>query len=74
MAVGPRRRAAGGWPETTNSVPSSHRPMATCPHCESNITEWAERLEQASAASTPKVWTCPDCDSVLGISDWGSSA
>jgi hypothetical protein len=46
--------------------------MAVCPSCEDDITAWAERLEQASAASTPKVWTCPECDTVLGISDWGS--
>jgi hypothetical protein len=46
--------------------------MAKCPHCESDVTEWAERLEQADRASSPKVWTCPECDSVLGISDWGS--
>ncbi|MGQ5514847.1 hypothetical protein [Halococcus saccharolyticus] len=46
--------------------------MAVCPGCEADITVWAERLEQASAASTPKVWTCPECDTVLGISDWGS--
>jgi len=48
--------------------------MAKCPHCESDITDWAERLESGVAASSPKVWTCPDCDSVLGISDWGSQA
>lgn len=46
--------------------------MARCPHCDADITEWAERLERAPAASTPKVWTCPECDVVLGISDWGS--
>lgn len=45
--------------------------MARCPHCETDITEWAERLERANAASTPKVWTCPSCDAVLGVSDWG---
>jgi uncharacterized protein with PIN domain len=44
--------------------------MAICPHCESDITKWTERLERAPAASSPKVWTCPDCDSVLGISDY----
>lgn len=47
--------------------------MTTCPHCDSDVSEWAERLERADRASTPKVWTCPDCDAVLGISDWGSS-
>ena len=47
--------------------------MARCPHCKSDITAWAERLERATAASTPKVWTCPDCDAVLGISDWGGA-
>ncbi len=46
--------------------------MAICPHCDSDISDWANRLEKAPAANTPKVWTCPDCDSVLGISDWGS--
>ena len=45
--------------------------MARCPHCEADISIWADRLQQASAASTPKVWTCPECDVVLGISDWG---
>ena len=48
--------------------------MATCPYCEEDITEWAERLERAPAASSPKVWTCPECDSVLGISDYGQPA
>ncbi len=47
--------------------------MATCPNCESDITEWAERLERGGAASKPKVWTCPNCDAVLGITDWGAS-
>lgn len=45
--------------------------MTMCPYCEADITAWAERLEQADAASAPKVWTCPECDKVLGISDWG---
>ena len=44
--------------------------MATCPHCESDVTDWAQRLERGERASTPKVWTCPDCDSVLGVSDF----
>lgn len=48
--------------------------MAICPHCESDLTEWTERLERAPAASSPKVWTCPDCDSVLGISDYQGPA
>ncbi|WP_232423682.1 MULTISPECIES: hypothetical protein [Haladaptatus] len=47
--------------------------MATCPYCEEDITDWAQRLERGAAASTPKVWTCPDCDRVLGITDWGSA-
>ena len=46
--------------------------MPRCPHCEADITDWAQRLEKAPAASTPKVWTCPACDVVLGISDWGT--
>jgi uncharacterized protein with PIN domain len=45
---------------------------AICPYCEADVTTWAQRLEQATRASTPKVWTCPECDVVLGISDWGS--
>jgi uncharacterized protein with PIN domain len=60
---------------TPNYNPDSvvTRGMAKCPHCDSDISEWAQRLEQADRASTPMVWTCPECDSVLGISDWGSS-
>jgi len=46
--------------------------MARCPGCDSDISEWANRLEKAPAANTPKVWTCPDCNVVLGISDWRS--
>jgi len=46
--------------------------MAICPSCESDLSEWARRLEQAPAANTPKVWTCPECDAILGVSDWGS--
>ncbi len=49
-------------------------PMAQCAHCEDDITEWAERIEAATKPpSTPKVWTCPECDKVLGVSDWGTS-
>ncbi|MFB6174306.1 MAG: hypothetical protein ABEI39_06660 [Halobacteriales archaeon] len=44
--------------------------MATCPHCETDISEWARRLERAPAANAPKVWTCPECDAVLGFSDY----
>jgi uncharacterized protein with PIN domain len=44
--------------------------MPVCPHCESDLTEWAQRLERAAAASSPKVWTCPECDTVLGVSDY----
>ena len=44
--------------------------MALCPHCESDLSHWARKLEQAPAASAPKVWTCPECDVVLGVSDW----
>jgi uncharacterized protein with PIN domain len=48
--------------------------MALCPHCEQDITEWSNRIEAAThPPNTPKVWTCPECDSVLGISDWGPS-
>ena len=48
--------------------------MAICPHCEEDITEWAQRIEAAThPPSTPKVWTCPECDSVLGITDWSGS-
>ena len=44
--------------------------MPVCPHCENDLTKWAKRLERAPAASSPKVWTCPECDVVLGISDY----
>lgn len=44
--------------------------MAICPHCEGDLSDWARRLERAPAASSPKVWTCPECDVVLGISDY----
>jgi len=47
--------------------------MAICPFCDADVTEWAQRLEQAPAANTPKVWTCPECDTILGISDWGTT-
>ena len=50
----------------------SRKIMAVCPHCESDLTKWAERIEKAPAANTPKVWTCPECGSVLGVSDWGA--
>lgn len=46
--------------------------MAVCPTCDADITDWANRIEKAPAANTPKVWTCPECDVVLGISDWGT--
>lgn len=39
-----------------------------------DVTQWAERLEQAPAANAPKVWTCPECDAVLGVSDWAAGA
>lgn len=44
--------------------------MAHCPHCESDLTDWANRIERAPAASSPMVWACPDCDAVLGITDY----
>lgn len=44
--------------------------MAICPNCEADLSEWARRLERAPRANSPKVWTCPDCDVVLGISDY----
>jgi uncharacterized protein with PIN domain len=47
--------------------------MAVCPDCGGDITEWANRVEQAPRASTPLVWTCPECDVVLGISDWATA-
>jgi uncharacterized protein with PIN domain len=47
--------------------------MAICPHCDGDISDWAQRLEQAPAANTPKVWTCPECETILGISDWGTT-
>jgi uncharacterized protein with PIN domain len=47
--------------------------MAICPACDANLTQWAQRLETAPAANTPNVWTCPECDAVLGISDWGTA-
>lgn len=46
--------------------------MPVCPHCEADVTAWTERIEAAThPPNTPKVWTCLECDSVLGISDWG---
>jgi uncharacterized protein with PIN domain len=44
--------------------------MAICPRCEADLSEWSQRLERAPAASSPKVWTCPECDVILGISDY----
>lgn len=50
------------------------RYMAICPNCDADISEWAERIEAAThPPNTPKVWTCPECDAVLGISDWGAA-
>ncbi|MEF8812606.1 MAG: hypothetical protein V5A55_02155 [Halovenus sp.] len=46
--------------------------MAICPTCDADISDWANRIEKAPAANTPKVWVCPECDVVLGISDWRS--
>lgn len=49
--------------------------MARCSNCEADISDWARRIEEANEPpNTPKVWTCPDCDVVLGISDWGPQA
>ncbi len=46
--------------------------MAICPHCGEDISDWAHRIEAATdPPSTPKVWVCPKCETVLGISDWG---
>jgi hypothetical protein len=47
--------------------------MAICSYCDEDITDWAQRLERGTATSTPKVWTCPDRDHVLGITDWGAA-
>lgn len=44
--------------------------MATCPHCETDLTDWVTRLERAPAASSPKVWSCPECDMILGFTDY----
>jgi len=45
--------------------------MPVCPARDADVTEWANRIEKAPAASAPKVWTCPECDVVLGVSDRG---
>jgi RNase P subunit RPR2 len=42
--------------------------MPICPHCESDLSEWTATLRQASDTNAPQVWTCPDCDVVLGVS------
>jgi rubredoxin len=42
--------------------------MPICPHCQSDLSEWAATLREASAANAPQVWTCPECDAVLGVS------
>ncbi|MFB6194514.1 MAG: hypothetical protein ABEI75_05565 [Halobaculum sp.] len=42
--------------------------MAHCPHCESDLDGWAKTLRDAPDANAPQVWTCPDCDAVLGVS------
>ena len=48
--------------------------MVNCGFCEADITDWAHRVEAAThPPSTPKVWSCPECDAVLGVADWGSS-
>ncbi|GAA0461080.1 hypothetical protein GCM10008985_16970 [Halococcus dombrowskii] len=68
----PRTTVSIGWAARNYKwFPVVRQDMARCPHCETDISTWTERLQQASAASTPKVWTCPECDVVLGISDWG---
>lgn len=45
--------------------------MATCPHCESDVTDWAERLERDPGSNDPTARTCPECDTVLGVTDYG---
>jgi len=44
--------------------------MAHCPQCEADLTDWANRIERAPAANSPMVWSCPDCDVILGITDY----
>jgi hypothetical protein len=47
--------------------------MVRCGFCEADVTDWAQRIEAMThPPSTPKVWSCPECDTVLGVSDWGS--
>jgi uncharacterized protein with PIN domain len=48
--------------------------MVRCGYCEADVTDWARRIEAMThPPSTPKVWTCPECEAVLGVSDWGSA-
>lgn len=42
--------------------------MPHCPNCESDLATWADRITSAPDANAPQVWTCPDCDAVLGVS------
>ena len=42
--------------------------MATCPHCESDVTEWVETIQRAPGTNDPQIWTCPECDTILGVS------
>jgi uncharacterized protein with PIN domain len=46
--------------------------MARCPYCDEDISEWVKEIREAPPMDAPQVWTCPDCDAVLGFSDWGS--
>jgi hypothetical protein len=53
--------------------PAVHSNMVRCGFCEADVTDWAQRIEAMThPPSTPKVWSCPECDTVLGVSDWGS--
>jgi len=42
--------------------------MPICPNCDADVSEWADLLRKSPGTNAPQVWTCPDCDAVLGIS------
>jgi len=53
-----------------NAAVETDGTIAICPGCDADLSDWANRIEKAPAANTPKVWVCPECDVVLGVSDW----
>jgi hypothetical protein len=42
--------------------------MPCCGHCETDFTDWSEAIRGAPDTNAPQVWTCPECDAVLGVS------